>query len=70
MDHEVRPWTMAFSHGPTFMIYFLRESIYKAFGPLNRCKSKCGPREMTMYQKVNVAIFLIYAQNMQFWIKK
>ena len=35
LDHEVGPWK---DHGPTFMVWFLKNSVYKAFGPLTRCK--------------------------------
>ena len=52
MDLEVRPWKMVFS-----MVRFLKEPIYKAFGPLTRCKSNVDPRGMTMHQKVNMLIF-------------
>jgi hypothetical protein len=38
MDHVVGPWRMAFLHGPTSMVRFLKKSIYKAFGPFTRCK--------------------------------
>ena len=38
MDHEVGPWKMAFFHGPTSMVWFLKKSIYKAFVSLTRCK--------------------------------
>ena len=38
MDHEVGPWKMAFFHGPSSMVWFLKKSIYKAFGPLTRRK--------------------------------
>ena len=61
------PWsrTMEYGlfHGPTSMLWFLKKSIYKAFGSLTRCK----PNGMTMHQKVNVLIFLIYAQKRPFW---
>ena len=48
MDHEVGPWKLAFSNGPTSMVRSLKTSLYKVFGPLARCKTKCGLREMTM----------------------
>jgi hypothetical protein len=38
MDHEVIPWKMAFFHNPTFMVQFLKITIYKAFGALTMCK--------------------------------
>ena len=29
--HEIGPWKMAFFHGPTSMIWFLKKKAYKAF---------------------------------------
>ena len=52
-------WKMAFSLGPTWWSNFhdlnslVKKTIYKAFGPLARCKPKCGPRGMAMHQEVN-----------------
>ena len=44
MDHEVGPWKMAIFHGPidgpTFMIRFLKKSIYKASLGVNRMWTK------------------------------
>ena len=33
MDHEVGPWKMAFSHGPTSMVQFLKNQFTEPLGP-------------------------------------
>ena len=48
MDHEVGPWKMAFLHGSISY-----KIIYKAFGPLTRCKLNVNQED----QKVNVLVF-------------
>ena len=45
MDYEVGPWKMALLHGPTSMVHFLKKPIYKAFGPLARCKLNVDQEE-------------------------
>ena len=40
-DHEVGPWKMAFF----LMLRFLKKIIYKAFGPLTRCKLNVDQEE-------------------------
>ena len=64
-DRWFTPWTMKLDHGrwpiydgPIFMVWFLKTTIYKAFGPLTRCK-------MPTHHKLNVLIFLLYIQNGQ-----
>ena len=63
MVHEVGhhgrcPFSMVRIDGPTSMIRFLKESIYKAFRPLNRWKPNVDQEEwMTMRQRVNKLIF-------------
>ena len=37
-DHERWPFPMVRLHGPTIMVWFLKKSIYKVFGPFIRCK--------------------------------
>jgi hypothetical protein len=45
MNHEVEPWKMAFFNGPTSNVRYLKESIYKAFGSLTRCKPNVDQEE-------------------------
>ena len=45
MDHEIEPWKMAFFHGPTFVIRFLKKTIYKTFGPLTKYKPNVDQEE-------------------------
>ena len=49
MDHEVGPWKMEFFHGQTswsnLHVRFLKKTIYKAFGPLIRCKPNVDQEE-------------------------
>ena len=67
MDHEVGPWKTVFFHG----LIYLKNQFTKPLGSFTKCKPKCGPRGLTMHQKVNVLIiFLIYAQKGKFWIKR
>jgi hypothetical protein len=34
MDHEIRPWMMAFINGPTFIVQLLKKiDFLKALGP-------------------------------------
>ena len=49
MDHEVGPWKM---------VQLLEKSIYKAFGPLTRCKPNVDQEEWSCIRKVNEFIFL------------
>ena len=52
---EVEPWKMAFSmfqlDGPTSMVWFLEKWIYKAFGPLTRCKPNVDQEEWPCIKK-------------------
>jgi hypothetical protein len=50
MDHEDGPWKIAFSHGLTQWSNFhgpisQKKTIYKAFGPLTRCKPNVDQEE-------------------------
>ena len=56
------PWKMAILHGPTWwsnfhgtnyeeIILIIIKSIYKAFGPLTRCKPYGDQEELTMLPK-------------------
>jgi hypothetical protein len=46
MDHEVRPWKMAYFHGPTSMVWFFKKPpIHKVFGSLTRCKPNVDQEE-------------------------
>ena len=46
MDHEVGSWKMmAFFHGPTSMVQFFKNSIYKVFGSLIRCELNVDQEE-------------------------
>ena len=64
-EHERWPFPMIWLDGPTSMAQFLKELIYKAFGPLTRCKSNLDKEEWHA-PKVNMLISLVYAQNGQF----
>ena len=33
MDHEVEPWKMVFSHGPTYVVRFLEKQLTRSLGP-------------------------------------
>ena len=44
------------------MVQILEILLYKAFGPLTRCELNVDQGGMTMHQKVNGLISLIYAQ--------
>ena len=50
MDHEIRPWKMAFSmvrlDGLTSMVQFLKTIFYTAFGALTRCKPNVDQEEI------------------------
>ena len=61
--HEVGPWKMVFTYGPTSMVRFfiffkLKKSTCKAYGPLARCKQNVGQDEWPCTQKVKMLIFL------------
>jgi hypothetical protein len=60
MDHEVGPWKMAFFHGPTFMVQFLKKSVYKVFWAPSRCKSNVDREEWPCTKKGTCWFFLIY----------
>ena len=66
MDHEVGPWKMAIFHGPidgpTFMIRFLKKSIYKASLGVNRMWTKGND-----HKKYECADFLTCLKNRQSW---
>ena len=38
MEYEVIPCQMTFLHGHNSMVKFLKNAIFKAFGPLTKCK--------------------------------
>jgi hypothetical protein len=66
MDHEVRTWKMAFFHGPTSWSNF-HDTIFKKKQFTKPLGPSLGVNQMwtsgiAMHQKVNVLIFLIYAQ--------
>ena len=68
MDHEVGPWKMAFFHCPALWSdFFYKISLQSLWAP-HQVYIKCGPRGMTMHQKVNVLFFLIYVQKGQVFI--
>ena len=45
LDHGRWPFSMVRLDGPTSMVQFLKKSIYKAFGPLTRCKPNVDQEE-------------------------
>ena len=45
MDHRGWPFFMVRLDGPTSMVRFLKNSIYKAFGPLTRCRPNVDQEE-------------------------
>ena len=61
IDHELVPREMPYDavqvHGLHFMVRVLKKLIYKPIGPLTRCKTECGPRRVTMHQKLKVLVF-------------
>ena len=69
MDHEVGPWKMAFFHGPTSIIRFLKKSIYKAFGPLTRCKPNGDKEEWPCTKKWMWYFFQYMLKNWQLFIQ-
>ena len=71
MDHEVGQWEMAFFHGPTRWSNFhgpisKKKSIYKAFGPLTRCKSNVDQEESPCTKKW-MCWFFYYMPKEYFW---
>ena len=58
-DHGRWPFPMARLHGPTFMVRFLGKSIYKAFGPLTRCKPNVNQEEWSCTKSECVDFFII-----------
>ena len=60
MDHEVGTWRMAIS-----MLQFKKNQFTKLLGLLLGVAER-GPRGMTMHQKMNALIFLIYFPKQKF----
>jgi hypothetical protein len=53
VDHGRWPFSMVQVHGPTSMVWLPKNLVLKALGP-SIGVNKCGPRRMTMHQKMNV----------------
>ena len=66
-DHGRWPFSMVRLDGLTSMVWFLHKSIYKAFGPLTRCKLNVDQEEWPCTKKWMCWFFFIYALNGQFW---
>ena len=63
------PWSCPmlegiFIHGHTSMVWFLKKCILKAFGLLNMCKTKSGPREGPCAKKWMCWLFFEYMSKM------
>ena len=56
-ENLIGHFSMVQGHGPTSMVWLLKHLVLKALGP-SLGVNKCGPRRMTMHQKVNVLVFL------------
>ena len=70
MDHEIGPWKMSFFHGPTWWSNFLKNKIYKVFGPLTRWKPNVDQEEWSCHPKVNMHKFLYMTKKGSFEKKK
>ena len=51
MNHEVIPCQMAFFHGHTSTVRFMKSTFYKAYGPLTRCKPNTGQEKRACTKK-------------------
>ena len=67
------PWTMKSDHGgwhfhgPTSTVRFLEKTIYKAFGPLTRCKPNVDQEEWPRTKKRVCWFFEYMPKKWQFW---
>ena len=66
LHHGRWHFSMVWLDGPTSMVWFLKKSIYKAFGPLTRCKSNVDQEEWPCIKMWMCWLFLIYARKGQF----
>ena len=65
LHHGSWSWTMedGLFHGPTSMVWFLKKLVYKAFGPLTRCKPNVDQEEWPCTKKWMCSFFKYLRKN-------